>query len=57
MDVNPFTPFGIEVDQIRFFDLFLVWCLLRRPPCSRMTKVAATATARTKVVLEGVAPA
>ena len=32
VDVNPFTPFGIDVDQIRFFDLFLVWCLLRPSP-------------------------
>jgi glutamate--cysteine ligase len=48
VDVNPFTPFGIEVDQIRFFDLFLVWCLLRPSPCSRMTRLPATAATRTR---------
>ncbi|WWO95563.1 MAG: glutamate--cysteine ligase [Candidatus Dasytiphilus stammeri] len=28
LDINPFTPIGIDLKQIRFLDLFLLWCLL-----------------------------
>jgi len=28
LDVNPFSPLGIDAAQIRFLDLFLSWCLL-----------------------------
>lgn len=29
LDVNPFSPLGVEGSQLRFLDLFLVWCLLK----------------------------
>ncbi|WWO96052.1 MAG: glutamate--cysteine ligase [Candidatus Dasytiphilus stammeri] len=29
LDINPFSPIGIDAEQIRFLDLFLWWCLLR----------------------------
>ncbi|GLT20456.1 glutamate--cysteine ligase [Vibrio zhanjiangensis] len=28
LDVNPYSPIGIDQDQIRFLDLFLTWCAL-----------------------------
>ncbi len=34
IDVSPFHPAGLEEQQIRFMDLFLLYCLLREsPPC------------------------
>ncbi|WWP00207.1 MAG: glutamate--cysteine ligase [Candidatus Dasytiphilus stammeri] len=27
LDINPFSPIGIDLTQIRFLDLFLLWCL------------------------------
>jgi glutamate--cysteine ligase len=29
LDVNPFSPVGLEADQIDFLDVFLVYCLLQ----------------------------
>lgn len=31
LDVNPFSPVGIESEQIDFLDVFLVYCLLQTP--------------------------
>ncbi|WWO98609.1 MAG: glutamate--cysteine ligase [Candidatus Dasytiphilus stammeri] len=28
LDINPFTPIGIDIKQIRFLDLLLLWCML-----------------------------
>ncbi|WWP02188.1 MAG: glutamate--cysteine ligase [Candidatus Dasytiphilus stammeri] len=28
LDINPFSPIGINLEQIMFLDLFLLWCLL-----------------------------
>lgn len=34
IDVNPYLPLGIDADQIRFLDCFLLYCLFdRSPPC------------------------
>lgn len=34
IDVNPYLPLGLDADQIRFMDCFLLYCLLERsPPC------------------------
>lgn len=32
LDVNPFSPLGVDTDQIRFLDLFLIWCVLADAP-------------------------
>ena len=32
LDLNPFTPLGINEDQIRFLDIFLLFCLLTESP-------------------------
>jgi glutamate--cysteine ligase len=34
VDINPFTPFGIDTDTMRLIDLFLIACLIdESPPC------------------------
>ena len=34
VDINPFTPFGIDADTMRLLDLFLIACLIDdSPPC------------------------
>lgn len=32
IDVNPYLPLGIDADQIRFIDCFLMYCLFERSP-------------------------
>lgn len=32
IDVNPYLPLGIDADQIRFIDTFLLYCLLSESP-------------------------
>lgn len=32
LDVNPFSPIGITAEQMRFLDLFLLYCLLQPSP-------------------------
>lgn len=32
IDVNPYLPLGIDADQIRFIDCFLLYCLFERSP-------------------------
>ncbi len=34
IDINPFTPVGIDAEQIRFIDTFLLYCLLADSPLS-----------------------
>ncbi len=34
LDLNPFEPIGINAQQIRFLDLFLMYCLLEDSPLS-----------------------
>jgi glutamate--cysteine ligase len=31
LDLNPFSPIGVDASQLRFIDLFLVWCALTDP--------------------------
>ncbi|VFP79938.1 glutamate--cysteine ligase [Candidatus Erwinia haradaeae] len=32
LDINPFSPIGIESEQIRFLDMFLIWCAIVDSP-------------------------
>lgn len=32
LDINPFSPIGINEKQIRFLDLFLIWCIIVDAP-------------------------
>lgn len=35
IDVSPFSPVGLDAQQIRFMDIFLLFCLLEEsPPCN-----------------------
>lgn len=42
LDVDPFSPYGIDVERMRFVDLFLFWCLvqdnalIQRDDCFRL---------------------
>lgn len=33
VDVSPFTPVGLDAQQIRFMDVFLLYCLMEDSPC------------------------
>ncbi len=36
LDIDPFNPLGINPEQIRFLDVFLLWCALSdSPPCDQ----------------------
>jgi glutamate--cysteine ligase len=36
LDLNPFLPLGIDAEEIRFLDSFLLYCLLSEsPPCDK----------------------
>ncbi|GAA4503215.1 glutamate--cysteine ligase [Pseudaeromonas paramecii] len=56
LDVNPFSPLGVEAEQLRFLDLFLVWCLLRPSPALDEAEMARNRRNLNKVVLEGRRP-
>ncbi|EWH09514.1 glutamate--cysteine ligase [Catenovulum agarivorans DS-2] len=32
LDIDPFSPAGVNIEQIRFLDLFLTWCVLSDSP-------------------------
>ncbi|MGI2096124.1 glutamate--cysteine ligase [Shewanella glacialipiscicola] len=56
LDVNPFSPIGIEMTQVRFLDLFLLYCLLTESPKSDATEEARLGANLKAVVLEGRKP-
>ncbi len=41
VDINPFDPVGIGVDQMRFMDIFLLHCLLQESPDDSPQEIAA----------------
>lgn len=56
LDVNPFSPIGIEASQVRFLDLFLLYCLLTESPKSDIKEEARLSANLKSVVLEGRKP-
>lgn len=56
LDVNPFTPIGIDKNQILFLDLFLIWCLIGESP--KIIKEEAIYIDKNwdKIILEGRKP-
>jgi glutamate--cysteine ligase len=56
LDVNPFSPVGIESTQVRFLDLFLLYCLLTQSPKSEASEEARLSANLKAVVLEGRKP-
>ncbi|WP_410016315.1 glutamate--cysteine ligase [Sodalis sp. C49] len=56
LDINPFSPIGIDEQQARFLDLFLIWCTLAEAPEMSAEEVLCTRTNWNKVILEGRKP-
>ncbi|ARU93192.1 glutamate--cysteine ligase [Tatumella citrea] len=56
LDVNPFTPIGINEEQIRFLDMFLIWCALADAPEMSVDELQCTRGNWNRVVMEGRKP-
>ncbi|MGP1832286.1 glutamate--cysteine ligase [Shewanella frigidimarina] len=56
LDVNPFSPVGIDATQVRFLDLFLLYCLLSPSEDTDAVGDAEIAANLKAVVLEGRKP-
>jgi len=57
IDVSPFTPLGIDAQQIRFLDAFLLYCLFSESPACDETEQAEQAANLEAVVNRGRDPA
>jgi len=53
LDVNPFSPVGITAEQMRFLDVFLLFCLLEPSPAMSAAEQALTEQNVRKVVTDG----
>ncbi len=53
LDVNPFSPVGINEQQIRFLDLFLTWCLLTPSDSMDNSELECWRDNWNKVIIEG----
>ncbi|MFC3394651.1 glutamate--cysteine ligase [Brenneria rubrifaciens] len=56
LDINPFSPTGISASQVRFLDLFLIWCALADAPEMSTDELACTRKNWSRIVLEGRKP-
>jgi glutamate--cysteine ligase len=56
LDVNPFSPVGVEASQLRLLDLFLLYCLLSPSPITDDAGEKEIAANLKAVVLEGRKP-
>lgn len=56
VDVSPFTPVGLDEEQIRFLDTFLVYCLLEDSPACNEEEQVRQASNFEAVVSEGRKP-
>jgi glutamate--cysteine ligase len=56
LDVNPFSAIGIEASQVRFLDLFLLYCLLEPSPHSSASEEREMTANLKAVVSEGRRP-
>ena len=56
LDINPFTPLGIDEDQVRFLDLFLMHCLLSDDVAMTPAQYAQKTDNMNKVILNGRQP-
>ena len=57
LDINPFIPTGIDEEQIRFMDAFLLYCLLKESPSCEEEQEKLNILNKSKVVNEGRNPA
>lgn len=56
LDINPFSPIGVDENQVRFLDLFLIWCALADAPEMSSEELACTRINWNRVILEGRKP-
>lgn len=56
LDINPFSPVGVDITQARFLDLFLIWCALADAPEMSSDELLCTRKNWNRVILEGRKP-
>lgn len=56
LDINPFLALGIDLDEARFLDAFLLFCALEDSPCLVQGECGASSDNFLKVVKEGRKP-
>ncbi len=56
LDINPFSPIGVDAVQARFLDLFLIWCVLADAPEMSSDELLCTRKNWDRVILEGRKP-
>ena len=56
LDINPFSPIGVDADQVRFLDLFLIWCALAEAPDMSSEELQCSRKNWNRVILEGRKP-
>lgn len=57
LDINPFSPIGIDANQVRFLDLFLIWCVMAEAPEMSSDELLCIRKNWNRVILEGRKPA
>ncbi|WP_058913533.1 glutamate--cysteine ligase [Entomohabitans teleogrylli] len=56
LDINPFSPIGVDERQVRFLDLFMIWCALADAPEMSSAELLCTRKNWNRVILEGRKP-
>lgn len=56
LDINPFSPIGVDEQQVRFLDLFMVWCALVDAPEMSSEELLCTRSNWNRVILQGRKP-
>ncbi|QYM94942.1 glutamate--cysteine ligase [Dickeya ananatis] len=56
LDINPFSATGVSEEQVRFLDLFLIWCALADAPEMSEAELLCTRKNWNQVILEGRKP-
>ncbi|RTY52908.1 glutamate--cysteine ligase [Pantoea sp. YU22] len=56
LDLNPFSAVGVDANQVRFLDLFLIWCTLADAPEMSADELLCSRKNWNRVVLEGRKP-
>jgi glutamate--cysteine ligase len=56
LDINPFSPTGVDEQQVRFLDLFMIWCVLADAPQMSSAELQCTRVNWNRVILEGRKP-
>ncbi len=56
LDINPFSAIGVDADQARFLDLFLIWCTLADAPEMSADELLCSRKNWNRVVMEGRKP-